>query len=187
MAIFGQIRVTRREIPGRFTLAALVLGLGISVLGTSGMLASAQTSMATATTTATTTTDIASCPPATPASGTEATDRCVKIGEYDVYYNPNLVTIPSETPVRFILTNHGEATHNFSVTGHQNAGLENLNISITNDPGQSDEAIVNAPEGSYYFFCNQPGHEQAGMRGYITIAKDAEVTTAEATVTPRAG
>ena len=28
---------------------------------------------------------------------------------------------------------------------------------------------INAPAGEYYFFCNVPGHEAAGMHGTITV------------------
>ena len=49
------------------------------------------------------------------------------------------------------------------------------------------EFVTNAPAGDYYFFCNQPGHEQIGMRGYLNIEDGAAISTSEATVTPRAG
>ena len=48
-------------------------------------------------------------------------------------------------------------------------------------------ATINAPAGVYYFFCNEPGHEQAGMIGYLTVADNATITSSKATVTPRAG
>ena len=176
----NSIRGARSWRSARIALMAISLILGVSALVGSALLTSAQT--VTPATTATP----EPCPTATPTSGT-ATDLCVEIGEYDIYFKPNLITIPADTPVRFVLVNHGEATHNFSVTDHENSGLENLNISITNDAGKSDETTINAPAGTYYFFCNQPGHEQAGMRGYITVTKDAKIATSEATVTPRAG
>jgi hypothetical protein len=44
------------------------------------------------------------------------------------------------------------------------------------------EATIDAPEGTYYFFCDQPGHEQAEMRGYLTVKADAEITTASRAV-----
>jgi uncharacterized cupredoxin-like copper-binding protein len=111
----------------------------------------------------------------------------VALGEYDIYYKPNLIIIPADTDVRVATINRGEATHNFSVTDHENPDVENLNISVTTDSGAEGEATINAPEGTYYFFCNQPGHEQAGMRGYLTVKADAEITVAEATVTPPVG
>ena len=112
----------------------------------------------TATPAASATASSAACPAATPASGAVAAD-CVVIGMYDIYFKPN----------------------------HENSGLENLNIVVDVPPGQTGETTIDAPEGDYYFFCDEPGHEAAGMRGYISVKKDADITTAEATVTPRAG
>ena len=156
------------------TLAAVLL----AALGTGTLLASAQTATPPATE--------AACPAGTPASGA-AGDACVEIGEYDIYFKPNLGTIPSDTEVTVVLPNRGEALHNFSITDRENSGLENLDISVDIQPGATEQTTINAPEGEYYFFCNQPGHEQAGMRGYLTIKKDATIETSEATVTPRAG
>jgi uncharacterized cupredoxin-like copper-binding protein len=104
-----------------------------------------------------------------------------------IFYNPNLVTIPAGMPIKFTVTNRGTIRHNFSITDHRNPGLTNLNVSFDNDPGQSGTATVNAPAGTYYFFCDEPGHEQAGMFGYVTVEQDAGITTSEATITPPAG
>jgi uncharacterized cupredoxin-like copper-binding protein len=158
-------------------LGIVLTGLGVLALLTGSPATTAAAAQSTPT----------PCPPATPTAGTPTPKDCLVIGEYDIYFNPNLITIPADTPVRVVLQNHGAALHNFSVTDHLNSGLPNLNISVNTDPGKTSETIINAPEGTYYFFCNQPGHEQAGMRGYITVKKDAQVETATATVTPRAG
>ena len=156
--------------------AAVVLTAGLALLGSGAYLASAQTA-----------TPPAECTTGTPTSGASSSEDCVVIGEFDIYFKPNLATIPADTAIRVVLPNQGEALHNFSITDHENTGLTNLNIDVDIDPGKTEETTINAPEGDYYFFCNQPGHEQAGMRGYITVKKDAPITTAEATVTPRAG
>jgi uncharacterized cupredoxin-like copper-binding protein len=111
----------------------------------------------------------------------------VTINAEDIYFTPNLITLPADTPVTVTFTNKGEAVHNFSVTDHNNAGLENLNIDVTLNPGETTTFTVNAPAGNYYFFCDQPGHEQVGMRGYLNVEDGAEISTSEATVTPRAG
>ena len=155
------------------TAAAVALA-GVSLIGTA-LVATAQTQTPAA---ATSTPSICGTPA---ASG----DPCVGFGMFDIYFNPNTATIPSDKAVDVALKNSGVTDHNFSVTDHGNAGLKNLNISVTLKPGESGSASLNAPEGVYYFFCNQPGHEAAGMRGYITVKADAPITTASATVTPR--
>jgi uncharacterized cupredoxin-like copper-binding protein len=163
----------------RHMLAAIVMAVALPILGIGLMRASAQNGTATAT--------AGTCPPATPTSGAPTPGQCVEIDEYDIYFKPNLATLPAESAVRVVLENHGAALHNFSITDHKNPNLENLNISVDIDPSKTSETTINAPEGTYYFFCDQPGHEQAGMFGYIEIKKDAEISTSEATVTPRAG
>jgi uncharacterized cupredoxin-like copper-binding protein len=177
--VFGPFRGGQAGNQVRVMIVAVAMALALPVLGIGAMLASAQSGTATATADA--------CPPATPTSGTPTSNLCIEIGEYDIYFKPNLGTIPADTPVRIVLVNHGATTHNFSITDHKNAGLKNLNISVDTEPGKTSQTTINAPEGTYYFFCDQPGHEQAGMFGYLTVKKDAKITTSEATVTPRAG
>lgn len=161
----------------RLMVVAVALALALPVLGMGVMLTSAQSTPAAAGT----------CPSATPTTGTPTANLCVEIGEDDIYFKPNLVTIPADMPVRVVLVNHGAAIHNFSITDHKNPGVENLNIAVDTEPGKTSETTITAPEGTYYFFCNQPGHEQAGMYGYLTVTKDAQIMTSAATVTPRAG
>jgi len=129
----------------------------------------------------------AASPPAAAACPAGVAEPCLALTTRDLYFQPNLISIPADTPVTVVLTNEGEAIHNFSVTDHNNPGLPNLNISETVQPGQTTTFTLNAPAGTYYFFCNQPGHEQAGMIGYLDARAGAEVGGEEATVTPRAG
>jgi uncharacterized cupredoxin-like copper-binding protein len=154
---------------------AAALSAGLVALGVGALFASAQT---------VTPTSGGGCP-GTPTSGSSA--ACVAIGEFDIYFNPNLATVPSDTDVKAVLKNSGATLHNFSVTDHGNPGIKNLNIDVDINPGETKDTTINAPEGVYYFFCNQPGHEAAGMRGYLTVKKDGTITTSQATVTPRAG
>jgi len=179
--LFSPIRDGLASGLPRITVIAVVMALALPILGLGALLVSPQVSTAAATATP------EPCPAATPTPGTPTPTDCVVIGENDIYFSPNLITIPADTPVRVSIINHGATSHNFSITDHGNSGLQNLNISVDTNPGQTSQTTINAPEGTYYFFCAVPGHEQAGMRGYITVKKDASITTSEATVTPRAG
>jgi uncharacterized cupredoxin-like copper-binding protein len=127
---------------------------------------------------------------ATTAAMTEATPtagNCVTIGMHDIYFDPNLVTIPADTPVTIVLPNKGAALHDFSVTDHKNPGVPNLNIAVTVDPGKTLSVTLQAKPGTYYFYCNQPGHEAAGMFGYLIVKENAKISAERATVTPPAG
>jgi uncharacterized cupredoxin-like copper-binding protein len=105
-------------------------------------------------------------PEACPPSGGATT---VKVDLVDIAFNPNEITIPANTDVTINLMNTGAAAHNFSITDHNNPNVPNLGISVDVAPGQSGTATVNAPPGDYYFFCNVPGHEQAGMHGIMHV------------------
>jgi uncharacterized cupredoxin-like copper-binding protein len=145
----------------RIGAGAVMLAMAVGLIGGGVYLASAQTSSAPAMT--------------------------LDVGEFDIFFNPNLGTIPANTPVQITVTNKGAIRHNFSITDHNNSGLTNLNVHFDTDPGGTGTATINAPAGVYYFFCDEPGHEQAGMIGYLTVADNATISSSEATVTPRAG
>jgi uncharacterized cupredoxin-like copper-binding protein len=135
------------------------------------------------------------CRPGTPVAGASGTaaagaassDACVAMRTFDIYFDPNLATIPADEAVTVQIRNEGRAVHNFSVTDHKNPDVKNLNISVTMDPGATGTATIDAPAGTYYFFCNQPGHEQGGMFGYLTVETDGAISGDLATVTPPAG
>src|SRR5215207_6871646 len=101
-----------RNVQMRLVLMAILMALALPILGIGLMRASAQNGTATATADA--------CPPATPTSGTPTPTQCVEIGEFDIYYKPNLATLPADTAVRVVQVNHGVTIHNFSITDHKN-------------------------------------------------------------------
>lgn len=111
-----------------------------------------------------------------PAGTPTADAKCVEIDMHDIYFGANYVTIPADTDVTFVIVNKGAAQHDFSIDDHNNKDVKNLNISQTVDPGKSAEVKINAPAGTYYFYCNVPGHEEAGMWGYLKVEKDGHIT-----------
>jgi len=59
------------------------------------------------------------------------------------------------------LVNNGAAVHNFNI--------DSLKIASGDlQPGQTATVTFNAPAGDYQFYCNIPGHKEAGMFGTIT-------------------
>ena len=99
-----------------------------------------------------------------PAATTEVT-----IGAYDIYFDPMEVTIPANTDVTVNLPNNGATLHNFSVTDHNNPDVPNLGIDVDLAVGTTETIPINAPAADYYFFCNVPGHEAAGMFGTLHV------------------
>ena len=87
----------------------------------------------------------------------------------DIAFQPDDATIAANQNVTVTLENKGAALHNFSITDNQNSNVKNLNISVDVQPGQTQTVTINAPAGDYYFFCNVPGHEAAGMHGTLHV------------------
>jgi len=83
------------------------------------------------------------------------------VESYDIYFEPSELSIPAETDVRVSLPNAGVTLHNFSI--------DELGISVDIAPGATEETLINAPAGTYEFYCNVPGHKQAGMVGTLTV------------------
>ena len=107
-------------------------------------------------------------PEASPGASPVAGDQ-VEIVSHDIYFEPKEVTIPADTDVTIMLPNEGVTLHNFSITDHKNENLPFDPIDIDIDPGATEQVTINAPAGEYYFYCNVPGHEAAGMFGTLTV------------------
>ncbi len=159
----------------RWRILAGTTALAFALIGTLALLGTTRAADATATP-ETTGCAVASTTKGDPAGTPTADAKCVEVDMYDIYFSPNYITIPADTDVTFVIANKGAAQHDFSVTDHENKDVKNLNISETVDPGKSTTVKINAPEGTYYFYCNIPGHEQAGMWGYIKVTKDGSIS-----------
>lgn len=83
------------------------------------------------------------------------------VTSFDIYFEPAEVTIPANTDVPFTLPNDGAAAHNFSI--------DELGISVDQAPGSTQETVINAPPGTYEYYCNVPGHKAAGMVGTLIV------------------
>ena len=80
---------------------------------------------------------------------------------FDIYFEPKEITIPANTDVPFTLPNDGAAAHNFSI--------DELGISVDLAPGSTEKTVINAPPGTYEYYCNVPGHKEAGMVGTLIV------------------
>ena len=96
----------------------------------------------------------------TPPAAAAANTVTMEAGNF--YFKPKDVSIPAHTPVTFKITNVAQIPHNFSI--------DVLAISVALDPGTTTDVTVNAPAGTYQFYCNLPGHRAAGMEGTLTVS-----------------
>src|SRR5215218_5883797 len=101
-----------------------------------------------------------------PAGGEPAAAAMtVDIAAHDIFFEPSEATIPANTDVTVNLPNEGAAPHNFSIDA--------LGIDVDTAPGATEQVVINAPAGEYEFYCNVPGHKEAGMVGTLTVSEDA--------------
>ena len=121
-----------------------------------------------------------STPTAAPAEGGSSTAAATQpsgggaaaqaqLGMQDIAFDKTEFTIPADTDVTLTLTNAGAIMHNFSVDDHNNPNVKNLGISVDVNPGETKTVTINAPAGDYYYYCNVPGHEAAGMFGTMHV------------------
>jgi len=100
-------------------------------------------------------------PCASPAAGAQ-TGGNPAVTMVDINFKPKTFTIPANTDVTVALTNSGAAVHNFNI--------DELNIhSGDYQPGQTGTITINAKPGTYTYYCNIPGHKDAGMVGQLTV------------------
>lgn len=107
-------------------------------------------------------------PAASPSASPTAGANEIEIGAFDIYFDPKEVTIKADTEITIKLPNHGVTQHTFVIDDHKNENLPFDAIKVAIDPGQTEEVKLKAPAGKYYFWCDIPGHEAAGMWGYLT-------------------
>ena len=93
--------------------------------------------------------------------GGETVAGTVTVKLEDIFFDPKEVTIPANTPIEFDLPNTGASPHDFSIDA--------LKISVAVEPGDTGKVVINAPAGTYEYYCNVPGHKEAGMVGTLTV------------------
>jgi plastocyanin len=83
------------------------------------------------------------------------------VTSFDIYFEPKEITIPANTDVTFTLPNDGVSSHDFSIDA--------LGVEVALPPGETQTVVINAKPGSYEYYCNVPGHKEAGMVGTLVV------------------
>ena len=102
----------------------------------------------------------------TPAAGAaQPPEQVIVTGTDDFGFNPSTITVKAGQPLEVTFQNGGEILHDFTVQ----QGLAKL-ATVLKDGGKSGATTVTYDKpGTYKFFCSQPGHDQLGMHGTITV------------------
>jgi uncharacterized cupredoxin-like copper-binding protein len=120
------------------------------------------------------------------ASGGDA-ERVIQVEALDsLAFEPGSVSVQAGETVRFVVTNSGEAAHEFvlgpesvqvaheeaSDAGEEHGGMhaEGQLAALELAPGETEEAVVTFEEtGDVLFGCHEPGHYDGGMVGTVTV------------------
>ncbi len=104
--------------------------------------------------------------PAAPAAGAALPAQQVTVtGTDDFRMNPSSISVNVGQPLEVTFENRGEILHDF--TAQQ--GLARP-VAIVEQGGGSGTAVIRYDRpGTYKFLCAQPGHDQLGMHGTITV------------------
>ena len=105
-------------------------------------------------------------PAAASPSGPATTPEQITVtGTDDFHFNPSDITVKAGQPLQVTFQNEGEILHDFTVQ----QGLAKPVVMVA-EGGESGTAAVSYDRtGTYKFFCSQPGHDQLGMHGRITV------------------
>lgn len=91
------------------------------------------------------------------------TPRTVEILATDFAFEPNRINVERGETVRLKLVNAGSLSHNVHLSG------ASLKTETVQGGGTDSVTFTAQTNGTVSFFCNVPGHRQAGMQGEIVI------------------
>jgi plastocyanin len=91
-----------------------------------------------------------------------ASTTAVTVVTTEFQFDPDRFSIPADTDVVVTIDNSGGVVeHDFTIDA--------LDVDIYADPTQVVTGTINAPAGTYDFYCSIPGHREAGMVGVLTV------------------
>jgi plastocyanin len=99
------------------------------------------------------------------ASGSATTQQLTVKALDSMKFDPPTLTAKAGQPIQVTLDNTGQTLHDFSIAEGVSQPVKD-----TAQPGQKAVTTFTIDKpGTYTYFCSQPGHEQAGMKGTLTI------------------
>jgi len=90
-------------------------------------------------------------------------DASVAVTAKDIFWEPENLAAPAGA-IEVTVTQAGAAPHTFVLEGV----AERFMLEVTT-PGETDTGVIDLAAGEYTFYCDVPGHRQAGMEGTLTV------------------
>ncbi|MBI2886778.1 MAG: cupredoxin domain-containing protein [Chloroflexi bacterium] len=95
-------------------------------------------------------------------------------------FEPDTLTVQSNRPVRIALKNTGALGHDLTIVGmpsteirssQAHPGTPQNAVSAHVGPKQEGSLIFTpTAQGTYEFYCAEPGHKEAGMKGTLQVS-----------------
>ncbi len=78
------------------------------------------------------------------------------------YFDPDVITVDLGQDVTVVVENVTDIDHTFTI--------DELDVDVSLAPGAQEEVTFTAAEeGTFEFYCDEPGHRDAGMYGYLEV------------------
>jgi uncharacterized cupredoxin-like copper-binding protein len=100
----------------------------------------------------------------TPAAGGTGQTIDIPMSDSGFSFTKTSVTAPAGT-VTLKATNPQSVSHDISIKGN---GVDVKGNEVSN--GGTSTVTADLKPGTYEFYCSVPGHEQAGMKGTLTVS-----------------
>ena len=114
--------------------------------------------------------------PGAPTVGTKNNPRVVWLNMNDTLkFMPDSVPVAKGETIRFVLTNSGEAVHEFQVGAADKVAVDDVDGVIVIEKDELDAGSTHAVDytfdgaGPYAYACHEPGHYENGMKGVIAL------------------
>ena len=106
-----------------------------------------------------------------------APERSLELGLRDIAFSTNELEAPAGVVVEILLENVGRLVHDFTieelpadVSAAGKADPEKFDVHVPLKGDEEARLLIRVREaGEYTFFCDVPGHRQAGMEGRLVI------------------
>lgn len=92
-------------------------------------------------------------------------EAVVSITAGEGYFDPDVIVVEAGQDVIVEIENVGDATHTFTI--------DEFAVDVSLAPGEQEEITFTATEeGTFEFYCDEPGHRDAGMYGYLGVGEE---------------
>ena len=99
-------------------------------------------------------------------SGTNQPSGSTKVTMTEYKFDPSTISVPHGKVV-FYLVNSGSIQHDLAIRDSSGNRVDQSELISAGD--SIVFTVNNIDAGTYTIYCSQPGHEQSGMKGTLTV------------------